>query len=476
MSARNISLRNIPLLAASLALIGALAVLAAACGSGSTASADTASQLLTGRAGPVEIQADLAQSKYLLGGDGRFSLRLTIMGDLLEDHRPSRPVDLVLVLDRSGSMSGDKIADVKEAVLGLLDHMTPDDRLALVSYANGVTVHGPLTRADAKGRTLLAREVLRIEAGGNTNLGAGLSEGLRLLERTEGNRSARLVLLSDGLANEGVIDPDRLGAMASRGMEMGVAVSTVGVGLDFNERLMTSLADHGGGDYTFLEDPAWFAETFHKELRNARQVAARSLEIRVPLPVGVRLEYAAGYPVRIEGGEAVFQPGAILTGQTRELFLTFVAPTDQVADYAFKDLSVKGMAGEDRFETRLSGTLEVACTADRKAAEDSIRADVWEAQTLRQDYNRLKDEVAERVKQGDLDGAMQQIDRYERDKVAANQAVGSSKVAENLADDLPQLKQEVEQALSPSATAEEQERYSKTLQSESYKELRAKGN
>ena len=458
------------------ALTLASAVILAACGSNDAgaASGSATADRLAGRAGPVEIWADLAQSKYLLGGDGRFSLRLTILADELEDRQAQRPVDLVLVLDRSGSMTGDKIEDAKKAVLGLLEHMNPDDRLALVSYATGVTVHGPLTRGDKAGRDRLAAAIMRIEAGGNTNLGAGLSEGLRILERSEGERSGRLVLLSDGLANEGVTDPDRLASMASRAMEMGFSVSTVGVGLDFNERLMTSLADHGGGDYTFLEDPAWFADTFHKELRDARQVAARSLEIRVPLPAGVVLEYAAGYPVVVENGQAVFKPGAVLAGQPRELFLTFVAPADKEAVSVLEGLTVNGLSGEERFEGELSGALEVACTRDERAAEESIRAEVWEAQTLRQDYNRLKDEVAVQIKRGDLAGAMERIDDYERDKKAANQAVGSAKVAENLDTDLPRLKQDVEQALSPTATRQEQEHYSKTLQSESYKQLRAK--
>lgn len=455
-------------------VLGVAVLAVAACYSNGSGDAK-AGERLVGRAGPVEVLADLARSKYLLGGDGRFSMRLTITADEIAGRAAHRPVDLVLVLDRSGSMTGDKIEDARQAVLGLLEHMNPDDRLALVSYATGVTVHGPLTRADETGRARLAAQVRQVQAGGNTNLGAGLAEGLRLLEHSDGHRSGRLVLLSDGLANEGVTDPDSLAALASRGMEMGFSVSTVGVGLDFNERLMTALADHGGGDYTFLEDPAWFAETFHKELRNARQVAARSLEIRVPLPAGVVLEHAAGYPVVVEQGEAVFRPGAVLSGQTRELFLTFAAPADREVVSTLRGVSILGLAGEDRFETELSGSLDVACTRDVKAAEESISPEVWEAQTLRQDYNRLKDEVAVRVKQGDLAGAMSRIDDYERTKKAANQVVGSDKVAENLDTDVARLKQDVQQALSPTATRQEQEHYSKTLQSESYKELRAKG-
>jgi Ca-activated chloride channel family protein len=117
------------------------------------------------------------------------------------------------------------------------------------------------------------------------------------------------MLISDGLANQGITSPRDLGQMAARATEWGVGVSTVGVGYDFNEVLMTTIADYGAGNYYFLENPQAFAEVFKKEFEATRNVVAGNAELRIPLHDGVQLLDAGGYPITMVGQSCRYSPG-----------------------------------------------------------------------------------------------------------------------------------------------------------------------
>ncbi|MBU1737430.1 MAG: VWA domain-containing protein, partial [Proteobacteria bacterium] len=257
--------------------------------------------------GIVTLSGNMVQNKVVYNGNGEVGLELTMTA---ADVSPviaanGGKVDMVLVLDRSGSMQGDKINDARRAMLDLIDRMTEGDRLGIVSYANNAGVDFPLQNMTPANRERMKMAVSQIEAGGGTNLGEGLQLGLSLLERAvrSGNQN-RLVLISDGLANQGITDPSELGRIAGRGATAERVTSTVGVGNDFNEILMTSLADHGTGKYYYLEDPGAFAAVFLEEFKRVVATVASGLEVKVPVTDGVRLVSAGGYPVTTSDGMA----------------------------------------------------------------------------------------------------------------------------------------------------------------------------
>ena len=281
--------------------------------------------------GGVRLATQLVQDKIHMGGDGTVSVALTLAADPRPDanEEARRPLDLVVVLDRSGSMAEEgKLRHAAQAILGLLSRLSETDRFALVSYSDQVQQHGGLMPLTPTNRTMLEAAVRSILPNGSTNLGAGLQEGIQLLTSTERNgRNTRVILISDGLANRGVTDPAALGSMASAGAERGLGVSTIGVGLDFNEHLMTAIADKGCGNHTFMESPAAFAQVFEAELRSSKAVVASSVEVHLPLGPGISLVHAAGYPIEMRDGFAVLRPGDLLSGQSRKLFLTYRLPT-----------------------------------------------------------------------------------------------------------------------------------------------------
>jgi Ca-activated chloride channel homolog len=429
--------------------------------------------------GPVTVRTSLVQDKVLAGSDGQVAVSLTLNAARIpsQDDRAVPPADLVIVLDRSGSMQGQKIDDARQAVLRMVDRLTAKDRLAVVAYSDSVQLVSPLTPMDDGHRRQVATAIQEIYAGGGTNLGGGLQHGIDILRHSPtSGRQRKVIMISDGLANQGITDPYALGAMAGGAMEGDFTVSTVGVGYDFNEILMTTIADHGAGRYYFLENPRAFAQVFEKELASARHVAAADVEIQVPLENGLQLIQAGGYPVQVKDAHAVIHPGDLLSGQQRTLFLTFKVPVDQERTFILGAFDVTYQHHGAAFHLRSRDKLTLACVTDKKAVLSSIDQGAWGDQVVQEDYNRLKENVADAIRQGEKGEALRQIRAYETRNRAINAAVGSAKVAGNLDKDVKNLQQSVEETFAGPAPAVEakKKQTSKTLQYESYQIRRDK--
>ena len=434
---------------------------------------------VSSREGILTLSGRLTQDKIFIGGDGTATLDLTLTADDVAAPDPvgRRQVDTVVVLDRSGSMEGRKLQDARQAVQDLIGRLSPGDRFALISYSSTAHRHTPLLPVTPDTRERLLSEVTRIAAGGGTNLGSGLDLGMKTLEAApKTGNTGRLILISDGLANEGVTDPAALGNMAAGARRHEFAVSTVGVGDDFNETLMTAIADRGTGNYYYLANPAAFAEVFRQEFHGTLAAAATGVTVTVPLSKGMTLADASGYPVQTNGGAAIFHPGDLQSGQTRRLFLTFGLPARAEARVDIEGIKVAYTHEGVRRTAVLPGAFTVACVADPAAAVASIRKDVWEKKVLQEDYGRLKQKVADDIRSGKAPQAMERIRKYQAEQQAVNAVVGSAMVDENLNEGIPELEEMVRKTFSGPAGEVEarQKRAAKTLQFESYKDRRDK--
>jgi Ca-activated chloride channel family protein len=239
---------------------------------------------------------------------------------------------------------------------------------------------------------------------------------------------------------------------------------------------MTTIADHGAGRYYFLENPNAFAQVFEKEFKSTRNVAASSLELRIPLSDGIKLIHAGGYPIGYENGHAVVHPGDLLSGQERKLFLTYMIPTNKERDFDLGVFEVDYMSNGVAKRVVGNSGLTLACVADQKVVAASIDQAQWADQVIKEDYNQLKEEVAEAIRNGQKKAALVKIQEYEDHKRFVNAGVGSAKVSENLINDLPNLRQSVEETFAgaPAAVAEKKKQRSKALQYEAYQIRRDK--
>ena len=424
--------------------------------------------------GGISLTGRLVQDKVLQGGDGTVDLALSLHADdmLNPDKGIAQHADMVIVLDRSGSMKGSKIRNAKNAVLNLLSDLSEKDRFALVSYSDGVETHSDLVPVTGLNRRHLISLVNRIWAGGGTNLGAGLRTGIDTLVKTKkiGN-IGKVILISDGLANQGITDSSALGNMASMVVDKEFSVATVGVGTEFNEQLMTCIADQGAGSYYYLKNPKVFAEVFQKEFYNSRTTAATAVEVTIPLRNGMSLVNASGYPIKVTKDQARFHPGNLHSGQTRTLFLTFKMPTHNQKTFEINGITVRYIHNGRPYQSVLSKSFEIACVKNEREVVSSIDKEEWEKQVIQEDYNKLKDEVSMDIKNGKEKKALGRIQTYYRKKQQLNTVVGSGKVAENLDKDLNELRHFVTDTFKGSSEAvmQQQKANAKALQYEGYK-------
>ena len=200
--------------------------------------------------------------------------------------RARSAVNLALVIDRSGSMSGFKLDQAKQAARHLVAALRPDDRLTIVHYGSDVkSLEGLQATPENRGRLLAYIDGIWDDGG--TNIGAGLTTAKGLLEASRGRFPVnRVILISDGQPTEGVTDHAALVDIARSLRQSGLSVSSIGVGDDFNEQLMESLAEVGGGAYAYLQDASQLERIFKKDLDAAGTQVARNVTLTVKVPAG----------------------------------------------------------------------------------------------------------------------------------------------------------------------------------------------
>jgi Ca-activated chloride channel family protein len=235
-----------------------------------------------------------------------------------ETERP--PVNLTLVLDRSGSMAGDKIAKAREAALTALRMLGPQDLFSLVIYDHNVqTLISPQSAANSE---WIAAQIRRIGAGGNTALFGAVSQGAAEVRKNlKRSFVHRVILLSDGLANVGPSSPSDLARLGAALLKEGISVTTVGIGHGFNEDLMTQLADRSDGNHYFVESSIDLPRIFAAELGDVLSVAARRINIELETPAGVRPLRIIGREGRIFGNRVETHLNQLYGGQEKYILL-----------------------------------------------------------------------------------------------------------------------------------------------------------
>ena len=290
--------------------------------------ASTSTQTHFAGSGNVDFEWKLVNPYLLKGSPGDTYLELRVTGKNAAVSR--KRMNLVLVIDRSGSMgSEDKLVQVQQAATAILNQMNPTDRLAIVIYDDTIQTILPSTPVENK--ELIREVIASLTPGGGTNLCGGLQAGFEEARNHFDAESVnRVMLLSDGLANVGIIDPAQISAVASRIRENSVAVSSLGVGIDFNETLMANIADNSGGNYYYISRDVNMAKIFQQEWNLMQQVIATGVQARLKLGNRVDVVEVAGFTWRKENNELSVQLPDIYSGESKRVLVHLRTPAETI--------------------------------------------------------------------------------------------------------------------------------------------------
>lgn len=262
--------------------------------------------LLAGTAGladTVTVTVETDKPVALAGQTQTAYLRIGLKGCPAEIMKERAPVNVAIIIDKSGSMSGEKIEKAKEAAILALHRLQSSDIVSVVLYDSEVEVLVPATKMTQ--RDDIIRKIRRVSAGGSTALYAGVQNGAEEVRKfLSRNRVNRIVLLSDGLANVGPDSPSALGQLGANLVDEGISVTTIGLGLGYNEDLMTQLAYRSDGGHYFAETADELASVFDHEFGRALSVVAQDVSIEVICGEDMR-------PVRLLGREGIIKDRSV---------------------------------------------------------------------------------------------------------------------------------------------------------------------
>ena len=267
--------------------------------------------------GPLALALKQENEYALINQENTLYVEVDIIAQQL-DKESRQPLNLSLVVDRSGSMlTGGKLDYVKQAAAYLIDKLTPQDSLSVVTYSTDVKVIFP--QGEVKDKELLKDKLNFVAAKGWTNMSGGLSEGFEQVASRAGEGAINhIILLSDGLANRGISDEYGLRKLVFGFQEEEVTVSTIGVGLDYDEDIMRGISEEASGDYYYIAEPQEIPDIYASEFDRLANAVASDAGLIIRLQRGIDLLKVFGQQFReIDEGLYHVDLGKLQSGEER---------------------------------------------------------------------------------------------------------------------------------------------------------------
>lgn len=286
------------------------------------------------------------------------------------------PVNLTIVMDRSGSMGGQKIDKAREAAIAALLRLGPEDIFSLVTYDDQVTTVVPAQ--SAANTEWIEGRIRSVTAGGSTALFAGVSQGAsEVRKHLDGRYVNRILLLSDGLANVGPSTPAELGRLGTALRKEGISVTTIGVGTDYNEDLMAQMAQNSDGNTYFVESSVDLPRIFASELGDVLSVVAGKVTIDVEFPEGIRPLRIIGRDGRVGNDHVEVSLNQLYGGQQKYALIEVELPIG--AEGEVRQIAAARCAYQDMIANRpanSSGQAMVRYSADNEDVDRNMNVAV----------------------------------------------------------------------------------------------------
>ena len=277
----------------------------------------------------MQVEAKFDRDLIWYRGDSTRYLRVRVTEPGAGGASEQLPLNLALAVDASGSMSGERLRCAIDAATRVVECLTSADRLSLVSFGSTVTDHLSGVAMNDAGRRLAWQLLQEIRLSGCTNLFGGWMRGAQHVATAMNNGSPmqhRVVILSDGHANEGETDPAKLAEHAKQLASRGLTSSTVGIGDGYNSETLESIAVQGGGLHHRAAEPREIVEVLTAELEEARMTRAQGVQITLRHTAGVQVRSLNEFPLERGPQESTCEVGSLTAGASRPAIFSVKFP------------------------------------------------------------------------------------------------------------------------------------------------------
>ena len=378
------------------------------------------SSLCTAKAAtnPVKCRVELDRNVLPAKNPQNVIIKVTLDAEKPEIKTNRPRINLSIVLDRSGSMSGQKIEKAKEAAIEALRRLGGNDICSVVIYDHNIQTIVPAQ--SARNIEWIESRIKTIQPGGNTALFGGVSQGASEIRKYIGGGYVnRIILLSDGIANVGPSSPEELGRLGAALLKEDIAVTTIGVGTDYNEDLMARLSQNSDGNTYFVESSRDLPRIFTAELGDVLDVVAKRVKVIVECPEDVKPVRIIGRDGRIRGQNIELSLNQLYGGQEKYALVEVTVPegrNGQTMDVASAEVSYINAYTQEKGLSR--GRAKATFSEDMKIVEQSVNIPVQKE--LQLNINALAKEKAivlsDEGKEGDaaavLKGVAQETRTY----------------------------------------------------------------
>ncbi len=347
------------------------------------------------------------------------------------DASPRPPLNIGLVIDRSGSMAEkNKIDYARTSASQLIDSLSEQDLLAIVGYDDAVSVLAPSAPVTDKGR--LKELVNNLEPRGSTNLCSGLMHGVTQVKNAaREDRTNRVVLLTDGLANRGITDHQRIASLVRNWRRQGVTVSAMGLGLDYDENLLQLIAECGAGNYYYIEGPGQMASIFSRELRTLAGTVANDVRLTFRSENTIDSVITYGYESAISQRTAEIALPSLCKGEKRSILLRLVLTPKGANALNAGHIEIVYTASGNEKPSVITAPVVLTCADDMKTVNSSRNPEVLaEALLIEADENHEK--YVTLYEQGHTAQAKSRITTLASSLRDANRSLNNKKLSKKL--------------------------------------------
>lgn len=285
------------------------------------------------------------------------------------------PLNVSLVIDKSGSMSGDKLEQAKRAAVKFIESLSPEDYVSIVTYGSIVNVIYHQSRIEDL--NMLRERIMSIRDEGGTFLSGGLETGIKeVLSKKKSGYINRVIIFSDGHANEGVTTENGLKDIAESARSKGISVSTMGVGLDYDEKIMSAMAISGSGNYHFIKDAEQIPVVLEKELSQMQNIVASQAMVKIVHDPAIEFVETYGYSAKSTGGYIEIPIRDFFSMDKGSAILYFKSAGKKISDHNIKISLLYKDAIHGNKELTFNSGVALSITDDQKVFNDNLDTEI----------------------------------------------------------------------------------------------------